>query len=83
MWIRIKSQEGPNFSIPVPLALAGSRFIWRMLEKMNGYGCSGIMEYAPYAHEIVRELRRYVRRNGHFTLVDVEDSEGDRVTITV
>ena len=80
MWIRIRPQEGPKFNIPVPLSLASSRVIWKMVSKYNSGEAA---KYAPYAAEIVRELRRYVRRNGHFTLVDVQDSEGDRVTITV
>ena len=81
MWIRIRPQEGPKFNIPVPLSLAGSKFIWKMVARANGG--QEAAKYAPFAAEIVRELRSYVRRNGHFTLVDVEDSEGDRVTITV
>ena len=80
MWIRIRPQEGPKMTIPVPLCLAGSRWIWNMLSKFNGPQSA---EIAPFASDMVRELRRYVRRNGHFTLVDVQDSEGDSVTITV
>ena len=51
-----------------------------MLAKVNGPSSA---EFAPYAYELVCELRRYVKKNGHFTLVDIEDHEGDRVTITV
>ena len=80
MWIRIRPQEGPKMTIHVPLCLAGSRWIWNMLSKFNGPQTTVI---APFASDMVRELRRYVRRNGHFTLVDVHDSEGDSVTITV
>ena len=80
MWIRIKTEDGPNFSIPVPLFLAGSPTILNM---MSHYGGSEAAKYAPIARELARELRRYVRTNGHFTLVDVESSDGTYVKITV
>ena len=80
MWIRVNTHDGPRFSIPVPLSLAGSRFVWRMVAKYNG---GQTTDLAPYAADIARELRSYVRRNGHFTLVDVQSSEGDTVKITV
>ncbi|MBQ2160829.1 MAG: hypothetical protein II444_03250 [Firmicutes bacterium] len=51
-----------------------------MLTRING---SEATWYAPMAGEIVSELRRYVRKHGHFTLVEVISSEGDHIKITV
>ncbi|MBQ4467425.1 MAG: hypothetical protein II918_04320 [Firmicutes bacterium] len=80
MWIKVNTQDGPHFSIPIPLFLAGTRPVINMLTKINGpENCW----YAPMAGEIVRELRRYVRKHGHFTLVEVISSEGDHIKITV
>ena len=80
MWIKIKTQDGPNLSFPVPLSLAGSKLLLSLAAK-NGNPQAA--EYAPYAADIVRELRDYVRRNGHFMLVDVEYLNGDFVKIKV
>ena len=79
MWIRIRADGAPNISIPVPLFMLGSPRIINMAAR---YGVSDIAKYAPIARQMVREFRRYVRENGHFTLVDVE-SEGATVKIIV
>lgn len=79
MWIRIRT-EGRKISIPVPLVLAGTPLVLRLAAK---YGGEEAAKYAPYAGEIIKELRNYVARNGHFTLVDVETSDGTWVKITV
>ena len=80
MWIKINTQDGPHFSIPIPLFLAGTRPVINMITRINGPEAAW---YAPMAGDIVRELRRYVRKNGHFTLVEVISSEGDHIKITV
>ncbi len=80
MWIKVNAKGGPHFTIPVPLFLAGTRPVINMLTRING---SEATWYAPMAGEIVSELRRYVRKHGHFTLVEVISSEGDHIKITV
>ena len=80
MWIKVNTQDGPNFTIPVPLFLAGTRPVINMLTRINGPEATW---YAPMAGDIVRELRRYISKHGHFTLVEVISSEGDHITITV
>ena len=80
MWIRIKTEEGPNLSIPLPLFLLRSPMVLNLAAR---YGGKEAAKYAPMAGEIARELRRYVGENGHFTLVDVESSDGTYVKITV
>lgn len=79
MWIRIRT-EGQKISIPVPLVLAGTPLVLRLVSR---YGGEEAAKYVPYAGEIIKELRSYVARNGHFTLVDVETSDGTWVKITV
>ena len=80
MWIRIKQPDGPNFSLPVPLAMLRSRLFWSIVEKHGGEEAA---QYAPMAQEMVRELSAYVRAHGHFTLVDIESADGEIVKITV
>ena len=80
MRIEVRTQNGPDFVIPVPLFLAGSRPMIDMFTRINGSE-SGL--YAPVAGDMVRELRRYVRKHGHFTMVEVISSAGDHIKITV
>ena len=92
MWIKINANGGPKISIPVPLFLAGMPFVWRMIAKSNAQGdgevdetslteWSGAMQrLGPKA---IRDLRQFIHRNGHFTMVDIETADGDTVKITV
>ena len=80
MWIKVNAKEGPHFSIPIPLFLAGTQPVINLISRING---SEVAKYAPMAGDIVRELRRYVSKHGHFTLVEVISSEGDHIKITV
>ena len=80
MWIRIRPKDGPNISIPVPLSLAGSRFLWNMVRKSDGPGAEAAAVFDP---EMTRELRKYIRKHGHFVLVDIESADGDIVKITI
>ena len=80
MWIRIKQQDGPNFSLPVPLVMLKSPLLWSLVAKHGGEEAA---QYAPMARAMMRELSAYVRTHGHFTLVDVESADGETVKITV
>ncbi|MBO5994826.1 MAG: hypothetical protein J6Q41_04880 [Firmicutes bacterium] len=80
MWIKVNAKDGPHFSIPIPLFLAGTRPVINMMSK---YGGPTMANYAPMAKDIISELRRYVSKHGHFTLVEVISSEGDHIKITV
>ncbi|MBQ1712510.1 MAG: hypothetical protein II164_02645 [Firmicutes bacterium] len=80
MWIKVKSQDGLNINLPVPLSVIGARLLVKIAAKHGGPEAE---QYAPLAADMVRELRRYVRKNGHFVLVDVKDHEGTMVKISV
>ena len=80
MWIRVKTPDGPRFSIPVPLSLAGSRLLWKFAAKHAGPDAANMMQFAP---EMIKALRSYARKHDHFCLVDVSTHEGDHVRITV
>ena len=93
MWIKIRAKEGPNLSIPVPLFMASFPFVWKLIAKAKSTSddtegeerltneWSGNME--KLGPQAVSELRSFVRRNGHFTMVDIESADGDIVKITV
>ena len=80
MWIKVNAQGRPHFTIPLPLFFIGTRPVIDILSRINGLEAA---RYAPMAGEMVRELRRYVSKHGHFTLVEVISSEGDHIKITV
>ena len=57
-----------------------SRLLWSAATKKGGAGAE---EAAVIGPEMVRELRRYVCRNGHFVLVDIESHDGEIIKISV
>ena len=75
--------EGKRFFIPLPTGLlcsrAGVRLVLYIL-RQNG-------QTAPIPPQTVytaqKALRQYLRLHGHFTLVDVESADGDRVKIVL
>ena len=81
MWIKIKSKDGPNLSIPVPLFLGSSRLVWSLVNRFDKSGSA--LQYGPATRKMAGELRSYVRKHGHFCLVDVESADDDIIKITV
>ena len=37
----------------------------------------GIEQYRPYLKVIIKKLKRYVKENGHFTLVEIESDDSN------
>lgn len=62
--------------LPVPLGIAGWSFIWRFLPEQSRM-------YTPIAKELVRALRQYKRENGSWNLVEVNTTDGTRISIRV
>lgn len=83
MWFKINIDGGPKFSIPIPLFMLSMPFMWNMIARQNSDG-KGIVPYGrDVAVKAYSELRRYIKMNGHFTLVDIQTSAGDIIRITV
>lgn len=78
-------EEDRRIRFYVPNSLLAARWIWRLAEKYGGQG-KGKNAF-PLTPEQIRSLavslKQYVRRNGHFDLVNVESADGDRVHIRV
>ncbi len=104
MWIRIRTADGPSITLPVPLSMLRSRWLWQIIarhtgrreeqgQKLPAAADSGQIITAAGAREesfdpetarlAIVELTRYIRRHGHFTLVEVQSADGDHITITV
>ena len=75
--------EGARFFVPLPTGLlcsrAGARLVLYIL-RQSGH-TAPIPPQTVYAAQ--KALRQYLRRYGHFTLVDVESADGDRVKIVL
>ena len=75
MKIQIRESGNRGFTIPLPLSLLQSRFLYRFSEDWK--------EYADYVIPIVRGLKQFKKENGSFVLVEIYSSSGDIIKITV
>lgn len=77
-----EADSGFHMSIPLPLFVLRSRLIWR-LGIFDGLDDEAKAAAADFACTAVKALRRYVRKNGHFKLVEVHSAGGYTVEISV
>lgn len=80
MKIHIKSNDGYGIKLWIPTSLLKSKFILRILKKHGGIDIEPLMNLLP---KINKTLKIYIKKHGHFTLVDVRSSDGDKVIIKV
>lgn len=87
MRIKVKSPELKHgIHLIIPNSLLGAKWVWRLVLRQAGGGEGG--EAPPGLSpesigDIKRALRKYVRQNGHFNLVEVDSAEGEEVRIRV
>ena len=70
-------------NLSFPIGMARSKLIWKMIEKSDAKERETIMKYKPLFMSCLDELTEYVRTNGHFDLVEVEEHSGTRVLIRI
>ena len=80
MKIYIKSADGHGIKLWFPTSLLKSKFILRNIKKYGGIDIEPLMNLLP---KIYKTLKIYTKKHGHFTLVDVRSSDGDKVIIKV
>lgn len=82
MTIKVLPMDGPKIRLWLPLGAIKWRIIYRALDKGNksGYDFGNLRLIAP---KLVHALRAYVRKNGHFDLVNIRASDGTIVKIRV
>ena len=80
MKIHIKSNDGYGIKLWLPTSLMKSKFILKNIKKYGGIDIDPLMNLLP---KINKTLKTYIKKHGHFTLVDVRSSEGDKVIIKV
>ena len=80
MKIHIKSNDGYGIKLWLPTSLLKSKFILKNIKKHSGIDIEPLMNLLP---KIYKTLKIYTKKHGHFTLVDVRSSDGDKVIIKV
>ena len=81
MKIKLKPSEGKfSFRLWLPTSMLKSKFIKNQIVKY----CKGVsIDFTTLMPKMYKSLKSYIRHNGHFVLVDVVSSEGDKITIKV
>lgn len=65
-----------KFSIPIPITLAGSKLLWKLVPKR-------IRKFAPCVKDAVKALKQFRRHNGRWNIIDVYSPDGSHVVIRV
>lgn len=83
MRIYVKSEDMKlPIILAVPTSAIGWRWIWRVVNK------HAMPEDTPAiseetAQKLAKAVKRYVRKNGHFDLVNIVSADGERVRIRI
>jgi len=67
----------------LPMSLLKSRLAWQSLIKNNKDNNFDFKLMYKVIKKGYKELKKYVKTNGHFTLVNIVDSEGNLVRIII
>ncbi|MFA5236060.1 MAG: hypothetical protein WC399_04395 [Bacilli bacterium] len=80
MTIKVLPKDGPRIRLWLPLGVLKWRVIYRALNKRSkaSFDFKDLGELMPRA---VKEARRFIRRHGHFNLVEVQSADGTYVLI--
>ena len=80
MKLHIKERESFEIKLWLPTSLLKSKLIIRCIKKHAGKDVQAFITALPILY---KELKKYIKKNGHFVLVDVEGSDGYKVFIRV
>ena len=80
MKVYIKSDDGRPFKLWLPTRLIKSKLLWNAMLKKGGVSLLPLRDNLPTMY---KELRKYIKKFGHFILVDIVSAEGDIVIIKV
>ena len=81
MRIKVKPAESKiTFRLWLPTSMLKSKFITKQIIKY----CKGVnLDFKELMPKMYKSLKSYIRHNGHFILIDVVSSEGDKIIIKV
>lgn len=80
MTIKIKQQDGFGFNLWFPTSFMKSKTFKKMIIKNYNTDAEPLINSLPIIH---KALKKYIKKNGHFTLVDITSADGDKVRIKV
>ena len=80
MTIKIKDADGSSLKFWLPNSWIKSRILGKIIKKNYGEQSTAILNITP---AIYKSLKKYIKENGHFVLVDITSSDGDKVYIKV
>ena len=87
MKISVRSVEDhKHLSFHLPLSFIKTRLASRIIlsiDNENNVTSQGIAELQAQIKEAYSQLREYVRKNGHFNIIEGIDKEGNKVLIRV
>lgn len=83
MRIYVKSDDMKrHIIIAVPTSAIGWKWVWRMVNK-NAKTDDAPAISEETAQKLAKAIKKYVRQNGHFDLVNIESADGDRVRVRI
>lgn len=80
MTLHIKDGKGFGVVFWLPTSLLKSKFI---LKNIKNHCDTDIEPFIDLLPTINKSLKDYIKKNGHFVLVDIKSSDGDTVIIKV
>ena len=82
MKIHIQENEGFKIRLWFPTSILKSKFIIKLIKKYskNSIDIQPVLNLLPLIH---KGLKTYIKKNGHFILVDVNSQEGYKVQIKI
>ena len=77
----------PDMKHPIrllfPTSFLKSRLMWKLIANNTKESSIDYKQVRLISHLIYRDLRKFVKRNGHFDVVNVTSTSGEQVTIRV
>ncbi len=80
MKLYIKEDKGHELKLWLPTSLLKSKFIIRNIKRYGSTDIEPFMDLLPMLYKV---LKKYIKQNGHFVLLDIKSSDGDEVIIKV
>lgn len=79
MIVKVRAEDGPNLTIPIPTALLCSRLTAGFSAKMMAQ--NGVNATPEQMVRFFRAARQYKRKHPDWVMVEVESSTGDYVYV--
>ena len=80
MKLYIKSDEGYKLNFWLPTSLIKSKLLCKALFQNKGVNIDAAINITPYLY---KNIKKYIKKQGHFILVEIQSVEGYNITIKV